>query len=68
MAEKARIKWAIVDCVDCGEAITLTGRIEMGQAVRCPDCGVSMAVISLNPVQVDWADGEPEYPDRDEYR
>lgn len=68
MADQARIKWAVVDCVDCGEAITLTGRIEMGQAVRCPECGVSMGVISVDPVQVDWADDEPEYPDRDEYR
>jgi lysine biosynthesis protein LysW len=68
MADKTRSQRAVVYCIDCGEAITLTGQIAIGQVVRCTECGVSMDVVSLDPVQVDWADNEPEYPDRDEYR
>ena len=66
MVERARITKTVVDCVDCGDAIALSGRIEMGQIVNCPECGATMEVVSLDPVEVDWIYDEPEYADQEE--
>jgi lysine biosynthesis protein LysW len=66
MAERTSIKKIVVDCVDCGEPTTLSGRIEIGQIVTCPECYATMEVISLDPVQVDWVRDEPVYTDQEE--
>ena len=66
MAESVSITKAAVDCVDCGETITLSGRVEMGQIVNCIECGATMEVVSLDPVEVDWIYDEPEYVDQEE--
>jgi len=65
MTEKARIRKTVVDCVDCGETIALSGRVEIGQIVKCVECGTAMEVVSLDPVEVDWVDDEPVYADDD---
>ena len=67
MAGRPAIKRTVVYCVDCGETIALSGRVETGQIVTCPDCGAAMQVVSLTPVAVDWVDGEPELVDQEEY-
>jgi lysine biosynthesis protein LysW len=66
MAERARIRRTVVDCVDCGERIALSGRLELGQFVGCPECGTAMQVVSLDPVEVDWVGDEPVYTDEEE--
>ena len=66
MTEKTKITKTVIDCVDCGEATTLSGRVEIGQIVRCVECGATMEVVSLDPVEVDWVYDEPEYVDQDE--
>jgi hypothetical protein len=42
MVERAKTKKAVVDCVGCGEAITLSGGVEMGQIVNCPECSAAI--------------------------
>ena len=66
MAERAKIKKTVVDCVDCGEPIALSGRVEMGQIVNCPECGAAMEIVSLDPAEVDWVYDEPVYSDQEE--
>ena len=66
MAERAAIRRTVIYCVDCDEKMTLSGRVEMGQIVSCPECGTAMEVISLDPVKVDWVNGEPLYTDEEE--
>ena len=66
MAERAAIRKTVVYCVDCGETMTLSGRVEMGQIVSCPECGTTMEVVSLDPVEIDWVHGEPVYTDQEE--
>jgi alpha-aminoadipate carrier protein LysW len=66
MPERATISKTAVDCVDCGETITLSGRVEVGQIVSCAECGATMQVISLDPVEVDWVYDEPVYADQEE--
>ena len=63
MAEKTKTKKTTIECVDCGKTILLSGRVEVGQIVRCVECGVAMEVVSLDPVEVDWASNEPVYAD-----
>jgi lysine biosynthesis protein LysW len=63
MVERARITKTVVDCVDCGDTITLSGRVEIGQIVRCVECGAAMEVVSLDPVEVDWISRESAYAD-----
>ena len=58
MTERAKIPKTAADCVDCGETITLSGRVEVGQIIHCPECGAAMEVVSLDPVEVDWISNE----------
>jgi len=54
-----------IECVNCGEQIFLSGKVELGQVVKCVECGTPMEILSLNPVEVDWAYNEPVYADDD---
>ena len=60
MPKTTKLKEAVVNCVGCKERITLSGEIELGQEVICPECDNWMEVISLDPVEVDWIYEEPE--------
>jgi alpha-aminoadipate carrier protein LysW len=46
-------------CPECDAEIQLVDVIE-GEIVVCPDCGVDLEVISLNPVKLDLAPMEEE--------
>ena len=50
MRERQQRLKVMAYCVDCGETMTLSGRVEMGQIVSCPECGATMQVVSLDPV------------------
>jgi lysine biosynthesis protein LysW len=62
----ARVETTEIECVNCGERISLSGKVELGQVVRCDECATPMEVLSLSPVEVDWAYQEPVYVDDDE--
>jgi lysine biosynthesis protein LysW len=66
MPEKTRLREAVIACIDCGSKFFLKGRIELGQAVTCPECGAWMEISSLDPVQVDWIYEEPDEDQEDE--
>jgi alpha-aminoadipate carrier protein LysW len=48
-----------VHCIECDAAIELTDAI-VGEIIVCPDCGVDLEIMSLDPVQVDIAPMEQE--------
>jgi alpha-aminoadipate carrier protein LysW len=48
-----------VNCIECDAAIELTDAI-VGEIIVCPDCGVDLEIMSLDPVQVDIAPMEQE--------
>jgi lysine biosynthesis protein LysW len=54
MPKTINVREAVIECMDCGVKSVLTGRIELGQEIACPECGTWMEVVSLDPVQVDW--------------
>ena len=49
-----------VRCPECDAEITLETDTEVGEILVCPDCGVDLEVMSLDPPQVDMAPMEEE--------
>jgi alpha-aminoadipate/glutamate carrier protein LysW len=48
-----------VNCIECDAAVELTDPI-VGEIVVCPDCGVDLEVMSLEPLTVNVAPMEQE--------
>jgi alpha-aminoadipate carrier protein LysW len=48
-----------VQCVECDAAVELTDPV-VGEIVVCPDCGVDLEVMTLDPISVDVAPMEQE--------
>jgi alpha-aminoadipate carrier protein LysW len=49
-----------VSCPECAAEIKLAEGTEVGEIIVCPDCGVDLEVISLNPAKVQLAPMEEE--------
>jgi alpha-aminoadipate/glutamate carrier protein LysW len=47
-------------CPECDAEITLGSKVLVGEIISCPDCGVELEVVSLNPPQLDLAPQEEE--------
>ncbi len=60
---------AVATCPDCGNEINLGAKPKEGQPVTCPECGADLEIISLEPLELDWAysdfDEEWDTPDDD---
>jgi len=41
-------------CPDCDQEIVLN-RVAVGQTVTCPNCDAELEVISVDPLELDWA-------------
>ena len=49
-----------VNCPECDASLTIEAGTVIGEITVCPDCGVDLEVISLDPAQVDLAPMEEE--------
>ncbi len=47
-------------CPECEAEVPLDGNVEVGEILVCPDCGVELEVISLNPATLQVAPREEE--------
>lgn len=47
-------------CPECEASIELSGDVEKGEIVQCPDCGAELEVVGTNPVELDLAPEEEE--------
>ncbi len=47
------------NCPECDAAIVLDNPIQ-GEIVPCPDCGVDLEVVSLDPLELELAPEEQE--------
>jgi alpha-aminoadipate/glutamate carrier protein LysW len=47
-------------CPECEAEITLAANAEVNEIIVCPDCGVDLEVISLNPAKLELAPMEEE--------
>lgn len=44
-----------VECIECAREIELGDELLLGEILMCPDCGVELEVVSLDPVAVELA-------------
>ena len=57
-------------CPDCGEMVRVGSRPKEGLRFTCSNCGASLEIINLEPLELDWAydDFEPDWEsDEDEW-
>jgi len=43
------------ECLECGATIELPDDVELAEIVVCPDCGVELEVVSLDPLSLELA-------------
>jgi lysine biosynthesis protein LysW len=51
---------AVAFCPECSEGVKLGDRPQEGQRVTCAVCGADLEVISVTPLELDWAYDEPD--------
>jgi len=44
-----------MECLECGAELELASDLEEGEIVVCPDCGVELEVMSLDPITLELA-------------
>ena len=44
-----------LECLECAADITLPDDVMANEIIACPECGVELEVISLEPVELDYA-------------
>jgi alpha-aminoadipate carrier protein LysW len=44
-----------MECLECGAELELAEDVEVGEIVVCPDCGVELEVMSLDPIALELA-------------
>ncbi len=64
MSEKGGVK--MVKCPECGSTITLSKKVKLGATIECPECGTVLEVISLTPIELDYALGDEEWEEEGE--
>lgn len=42
-------------CPDCGQKIVIGPKPKKGQWVSCPHCNADLELISISPLELDWA-------------
>lgn len=44
-----------ITCVECAGTVEVDAGVMLGEILQCPDCGVELEVISLDPLTVEVA-------------
>jgi alpha-aminoadipate carrier protein LysW len=62
--EKGGVKMAW--CPECRHSIEVSKSVKLGANIECPECGTMLEVISLSPLELDYAleDEEREEEER----
>lgn len=53
-------RYMMAECPECAAEIQLDDNVEEGEIIVCPDCGVELEVISLDPIVLEMAPAEAE--------
>jgi len=64
MFEKGGVK--MIRCPGCENPIVLGKKVKLGARIECPECGELLEVISLEPLEIDYALGGEEWEEEDE--
>ncbi len=50
----------VATCPECNAELNLGDKVVQGEIVQCPDCGVDLEVVAVNPLQLELAPMEEE--------
>jgi alpha-aminoadipate carrier protein LysW len=53
--ERVRVAGTMVECIECGAALTLHEDLEVGEIVDCGTCGAELEVVGTDPVDLETA-------------
>ena len=56
----------MVKCPECGNSIEVSKKVKLGATIECPECGTVLEVISLSPLELDYALGDEEWEEEGE--
>jgi alpha-aminoadipate carrier protein LysW len=59
MSERGGVK--MTRCPECESTIALNKGVKLGDYVECPECGTMLEVISLKPLELDYAVGDEDW-------
>ncbi len=55
-------------CPECSEEVFVDAEVEQGDTTACDECGSSLVVVGLDPIELDLRDEESdEHSDRDDF-
>ena len=57
---------ATAACPECGSRVEVQGSPTRGQRVRCSDCGTTLRVINLEPLDLTWTEDYWEEEEEDD--
>jgi len=64
MFEKGGVKMA--KCPECGNPVQLSKDVKLGTLITCSECDCLLEVISLNPIDLDYAFEGEEWEEEEE--
>jgi lysine biosynthesis protein LysW len=64
MVEKGGVE--MVWCPGCGNSIEVSKKAKLGAVIECQECGAMLEVISLTPIELDYALGDEEWEEEGE--
>ena len=44
-----------IECPECAAEVGLPGDVMQNEIIVCPECGTELEILSLNPLEVDYA-------------
>jgi alpha-aminoadipate carrier protein LysW len=53
--QNAERRSIMVECLECAAELELAADLEEGEILVCPDCGVELEVMSLDPITLELA-------------
>jgi lysine biosynthesis protein LysW len=56
----------ITRCPECDGTIVFGTKMKMGEHIECRECGALLEVISLNPLELDYALEDEDWDDWEE--
>jgi len=45
----------MAECIECAALLELAADVEEGEIIVCPDCGVELEMVSLEPLTLELA-------------
>ncbi len=55
-----RVSVKIARCPECGSTVALGKSVKLGEFIECHECGTMLEVISLKPLEIDYALGDED--------